>query len=128
MRDDLTPARRFAAGAGSTQMGAGVWLFLEPFGFARTLRWSREPRTDVGLYFGRCLGALAIGFGVEGLKAAREPASRTAWFRATEVGAWLLAAVHVRGMLEGKQPLTETIEIPLWTAMAVGARKFAPGR
>ena len=128
MRDRLAPARRFAAGAGSIQMAAGVSLFLDPFGFARTLRWSPEPRTDVGLYFGRCLGALAIGFGFEGLNAAREPASRTAWFRATEVGAWLLAAVHVRGMLEGSQPLTEHLEIPVWMAMAAGARKFAPGR
>jgi len=126
MDDDLATARRFATSAAAIQMGAGIWLFADPFNFARTLRWRREPETDVALYFGRCVGALAVGYAAEGLRAAREPDGHKGWFRATEMGAWLLAAVHVRGMLERKQPLTETLEIPLWTAMAVGARKFTP--
>ncbi len=33
----------------------------------------------------------------------------------------LLAGVHVRGAIEGKQPWTETAEIPVWAAMAIGA-------
>jgi hypothetical protein len=128
MGDDLVPSRRFATGAGLIQTAFGVSLFLDPYRWARGFRWRPEAETDVGLYFGRCLGAVAIGYGVEGLRAASDPGAAQTWFRATEAAAWLLAAVHVRGMLEGRQPVTETIEIPGWAAMAVGARRFAPGR
>lgn len=82
----------------------------------------------MGLYFGRCLGALAIGGGLEGLRAARDPEGGASWFRFTQAGSWLLAAVHVRQGLERRQPLTETAEIPAWAAMAIGARRFAPSR
>jgi hypothetical protein len=128
MGDDPSPARLFAAGVGLIQMAFGVSLFLDPYRWARVFRWRPEPQTDVGLYFGRCLGALAIGAGLEGLQAARDPEGRGSWFRFTEAGAWLLAAVHVRGLLEHRQPLSETAEIPGWVAMATGARRFAPSR
>ena len=128
MDDELGPSRRFATGAGLVQTAFGVSLFLDPFGWARAFRWSPEPHTNLGLYFGRCLGALAISYGLEGLQAARDPRRGETWFRATEAGAWLLAAIHVRGMLERSQPLTETVEIPGWVAMALGARRFAPYR
>jgi hypothetical protein len=126
MDDELGPSRRFATGAGLVQTAFGVSLFLDPFGWARVFRWSPEPHTNLGLYFGRCLGAVAIGYGLEGLRAARDPRRGERWFRATEAGAWLLAAVHVRGMLERRQPMSETAEIPGWVAMALGARRFAP--
>ena len=128
MGDDLGAARRFAAGAGLIQMAFGVSLFLDPYRWAQAFRWRSEPQTDVGLYFGRCLGAVAIGAAVEGLRTAREPESGRSWFAFTEAGAWLLAAVHVRGLVERRQPLSETAEIPGWLAMAVGARRFAPPR
>jgi len=103
-------------------------LFTDPYRWARAFRWRPEPETDVGLYFGRCLGALAIGAGLEGVRVSRDVAGGGSWFRFTEAGAWLLAAAHVRQGLERRQPLTETVEIPGWVAMAVGARRFAPSR
>ena len=128
MSDDHGPARRFAAGVGLVQMAFGVSLFVDPYRWAGVFRWRPEPQTDVGLYFGRCLGALAIGAGLEGLRAARNPEGGGSWFRFTEAGAWLLAAAHIRQGLERRQPLTETAEIPGWVAMAAGARRFAPSR
>src|SRR5688500_13685409 len=107
MAAELAPSRRFATGAGLVQTAFGVSLSLDPYGWSRAFRWSPEPQTDVGLYFGRCLGAVAIGYGIQGLKTARDPGAGRSWFRATETGAWLLAAVHVRGMLERRQPLSE---------------------
>ena len=120
------PARRFAAVASVVQIGFGVALFADPYRWSRAFRWRPEPETDVGLYFGRCLGAVAIAGGVEGTRAARDPRGSEAWFRFTEAGAWLLAAVHVRQALEGRQPVTETLEIPGWAALAIGARRCAP--
>jgi len=128
MPDDLVAARRYATGVGLVQVAFGVSLFVDPYRWARAFRWRREPQTDVGLYFGRCLGALAIGAGLEGLHVARDVTGGGSWFRFTEAGAWLLAVAHVRQGLERKQPLTETAEIPGWVAMAVGARRFAPSR
>jgi hypothetical protein len=119
-------SKRFALAAGLLQGTFGVALLADPYAWAKSFRWKPEPQTDVGLYFGRCLGAVAMGFAVEGLRASRDPQDGAAWYRATEVGAWLLAAVHVRGMAEGRQPLSETAEIPGWAALAVGARRFAP--
>ena len=126
MSSKITPARRFAAAASVVQIGFGVALFADPYRWARAFRWRSEPETDVGLYFGRCLGAVAIGGGVEGLRAARDPRGSEPWFRFTEAAAWLLAAVHVRQALEGRQPVTETLEIPAWAALAVGARRYVP--
>ena len=126
MSDDLAPSRRFAAGVGLIQMAFGVSLFLDPYRWARSFGWRPEPQTDVGLYFGRCLGALAVGAGLEGLHAARDPESSGSWFRFTEAGAWLLTAVHLRGLAQSRQPWSETAEIPGWMAMAAGARRFAP--
>ncbi|HEX8207892.1 MAG TPA: hypothetical protein VF587_17640 [Solirubrobacteraceae bacterium] len=128
MADDLAASRRFATSAAVVQTAFGLSLFLDPYGWSKVFRWGSEPQTDVGLYFGRCLGALAIGYGVEGFRAGRDPEQGRGWFRATETGGWLLAAVHVRGLLEGRQPWTEHAEIPGWAALAVGARRFAPGR
>lgn len=126
MGEDLRGASRFAAGAGVVQMAFGVSLFLSPYRWARAFRWRDEKQTDVGLYFGRCLGAVAIAGGIEGVRAALDPERSRSWFAFTETGAWLLAAVHVRGLVEGRQPPTETAEIPGWVAMAAGARRFRP--
>ena len=128
MTEDLDASRRFATGIGLVQLAFGVSLFLDPHRWARAFRWRPEPQTDVGLYFGRCLGALAIGAAVEGLRTAREPEGGEAWFRFTETAAWLLAATHARQALERRQPMTETAEIPGWAAIAAGARRFAPAR
>jgi hypothetical protein len=38
----------------------------------------------------------------------------------------LLAAVHVRGALERRQPPIEHAEIVMWTALALLARRSAP--
>src|SRR5215218_5443129 len=58
MRDDLVQARRFAITSGVMAAGFGLPLFLDPFRWAGWFGWPQEPQTNVGRYFGRCLGAL----------------------------------------------------------------------
>ena len=103
-------------------------LLLDPYRWARAFGWASEPETDVGLYFGRCLGALATASCVQAARAAREPERHRSYFQFVEVAGWLLAAVHLRGMLEGKQPPIEHAEIVPYAAFALAARRYMPGR
>lgn len=101
-------------------------LLLHPYRWARAFGWREEPVTDVGLYFGRCLGAVATASCVQGALAAHDPIRHRSYFRFAEVGGWLLAAVHLRGLLERRQPAIEHAEIVGYAAFAVAARRWAP--
>ena len=79
-------------------------LLLDPYRWARAFGWRSEPETDVGLYFGRCLGALATAACLQAARASRDPARHAGYFEFAEASGWLLAAVHVRGLVEGRQP------------------------
>ena len=101
-------------------------LLLKPYAWAKAFGWKREPETDVGLYFGRCLGAVATGACVQSVQASRDPAGNRSFFVFAEVAAWLLAFVHARGLLERRQPPIEHAEIALYSAVAVAARAVRP--
>ena len=124
---DHTSARRFAAFFVLlfTPVFA-VPLLLHPYRWARAFGWKEEPETDVGLYFGRCLGAVAVGACVQGARAARDPGRHRSFFGFAEVAGWLLAAVHLRGMLEGRQPPIEHVETVAYAAVALVARQVSP--
>jgi hypothetical protein len=88
-------------------------LLLDPYRWARAFGWRAEPETDVGLYFGRCLGAFATAACIEGGRAARDPQSHRSYFGFAEIAGWLLAAVHVRGLLErAASRLSSTLRLP----------------
>jgi hypothetical protein len=102
-------------------------LLLRPYRWARAFGWRPEPETDVGLYFGRCLGAVATAMSVQALRASREPTRHRSLFGTIELAAWLLAAVHARGLIERRQPPVEHLEIAGYSALAVLARRVRPG-
>jgi hypothetical protein len=101
-------------------------LLLDPYRWARMFGWRHEPETDVGLYFGRCLGALGTAACVQAVRASRDPKQHRSWFEFVEIGGWLLAAVHLRGLLERRQPPVEHAEIVGYSAVATAARRFRP--
>jgi hypothetical protein len=125
----LPAARRFA-GASASLFGPvfALPLLLDPYRWARAFGWKAEPETDVGLYFGRCLGALATASCVQAARAARDPKKHRSFFQFAEVVGWLLAAVHLRGFVERRQPPIEHAEIVGYSAFALAARRFAPPR
>jgi hypothetical protein len=101
-------------------------LLVHPYGWARAFGWRREAETDVGLYFGRCLGAVATAISVQALRASREPRRHPGFFTMTELGGWLLALVHLRGLVERRQPPIEHLEIAGYAAVALVARRVRP--
>jgi len=126
---DLAPARRFAAVvAGLFGPVFALPLLLDPYRWARAFGWRPEPETDVGLYFGRCPGALATASCAQAGRAARDPERHRSFFGFAELVGWLLAAVHLRGLLERRQPPIEHAEIIGYSVFAVAARRCAPRR
>jgi hypothetical protein len=47
-------------------------------------------------------------------------------FEFVEIAGWLLAAVHLRGLLERRQPPIEHAEILGYSAVATAARRYKP--
>jgi hypothetical protein len=124
---ELSQSRRFAAAVAVffTPVFA-LPLLLYPYRWARWFGWKEEPETDVGLYFGRCLGALATATCVQAARAAGRPERHRSLFEFLEIGGWLLAAVHLRGLLERRQPPIEHAEVLGYAAAAVAARRYRP--
>jgi hypothetical protein len=101
-------------------------LLLHPYGWARRFGWREEPQTDIGLYFGRCLGAVATAIFVQALRASREPRRHRSLFSVLELGGWLLSLVHLRGLVERRQPPIEHAETVGYAAAALLARRVRP--
>jgi len=96
-------------------------LLLSPLRWARRLRWRVPEDTDLTVYLGRSLGAVATALSVFGLLAARDPRRHRIVFPMTALAAFLLTGVHVWGAVQKRQPWTETAEIAFWGAMAASA-------
>jgi hypothetical protein len=127
LRKSDAAARRVArAVAPGSLVIFGVPLLVHPYAWAKAFGWKEEPVTDVGLYFGRCLGALAVALGGDGVRAAQDPRRHRGFFDVGETAGWLLAAVHLRGMLEGRQPPIEHAEIAGYSALALLVRRVRP--
>lgn len=102
-------------------------ILLVPLTWARAFRWNLPQDTDLAIYFGRCLGVLAVvlaGFAV--------------WAGSTGVGVEQIfqimipvfvgmTVVHVVGAIQRIQPVTETIEIVFWAALILLGLAFYPG-
>ena len=122
----LTESRRrsstFLLGAGATGLLAfGVPLFLSPLRWARALRWRVPADTDLTVYLGRSLGAVAVALSTGALRAARRPEEQRTMVEVGFLTGALLAVVHVWGALLRRQPWTETAEIAFWSSMAGAA-------
>jgi hypothetical protein len=99
-------------------------LLLHPYGWARAFGWRKEPETDVGVYFGRCLGAVATGLCVQSVRASSAPREHRSFFTLLEITSWLLAVVHLRGLVERRQPPVEHAEIAGYAGAALMARRM----
>ncbi|MDQ3936616.1 MAG: hypothetical protein M3340_18500 [Actinomycetota bacterium] len=124
----MTRSRAFLMAVGGLFLVVfAIPLFLVPFEWAEAFGWDVE-RSDLGSYFGRCLGALAIAISGQALWASRDPERFRSLFELLAVAAALLAIVHARGLAEESQPLVEHLETALYAAFAGLALWCRPNR
>jgi hypothetical protein len=105
----------------------GLPMMLWPLQWARVLGWQATPQDHLAIYFGRCLGMVASAVSIVGIAAFGYPALWPAFFN---LGLLIFLAntfVHAWGALRRIQPLSETLEIPLWLGLAALQVLFYPG-
>ena len=102
-------------------------ITFAPFAWARVLRWTVDEKSDLALYFGRCLGVVALVLVWAAWQAAATPAAQPLYFGILIGNFTLLAGVHVVGAVQRRQPWSETAEIPFWGGLALLALAFYPG-
>ena len=98
-----------------------VPILVAPLWWARRFRWTMPEHTHLAVYFGRCLGALAVAVVVLCIRAAPHPQEHTTVFELLVVAGSLLTGVHVWGAVRRQQPWTETAEIALYGLLTIVA-------
>ena len=109
-----------------TLVAFAIPISLAPLKWAKALRWEVDVRPDLALYFGRCLGAVALVLVSAAWHAASNPALQPFYFSMLLGVFGLLTVVHIVGAVQQVQPWTETAEIPFWGALMVLALLFYP--
>lgn len=109
-----------------TALAFSIPIGFAPLAWARAFRWTVDAQPDLALYFGRCLGMLALIHSLAAWHVAGQ-AHLQPFFFAMLIGITvLLALVHVVGAMQKVQPWTETAEIPFWGGLALLALLFYP--
>lgn len=98
-----------------------VPLLLWPMRWARWFLWELPERTELAIYLGRCLGALALVLVGACFRAASRPAQHPMVFEIIVGASALLTLVHLWGAIRKTQPWTETVEVLLYAAVTAGA-------
>lgn len=109
-----------------TTLAFAVPIVLAPLTWARRMGWRIPEQTDLALYFGRCLGAFILVFELIALRAALTGVALAFTFQMLIAIAIFMVVVHVWGALQRVQPLSETLEIGLYAAIALLAVLFYP--
>jgi hypothetical protein len=94
-------------------------LFLSPLAWARRFLWTIPEDTRLTVYFGRCLGAVAVALVAACFHAAADPVRHSVVLLTLAVAGFLLTLVHVWGAIQRTQPWTETAEIALYGGLTV---------
>lgn len=101
-------------------------IFLVPLTWARAFRWNLPQDTDLAIYFGRCLGVLAVVLSGFALRAGFTGDGVEQIFQITIPVFVGMTLVHVVGAIQRIQPVTETIEIAFWAGLVLLGLAFYP--
>jgi hypothetical protein len=102
-------------------------IFLAPLTWARAFRWTLPEDTDLAIYFGRCLGVLAVVLAGFVLRAGLTGAGVELMFQIMIPVFTGMTLVHIVGAIQRIQPMTETIEIAFWGGLILLGLAFHPG-
>ncbi len=110
----------------STTLIFALPIFLTPLRWGRVFMWRIPQETDLAVYFGRCLGAFVLV--IEGLILRAGLTREGALFTCQVLlaVAFLMVVVHVWGALQKIQPITETLEIGMYSGMFILTLLFYP--
>ena len=101
-------------------------IFFAPLTWARLMLWKIPEETDLTLYFGRCLGSMAIVIEIMMLRALLTGNGLTLAFDFMFGVFILMIGLHIYGAVQRIQPITETLEIGFWTFLLVCNAVFYP--
>ncbi len=94
-------------------------LLFMPLRWARWFRWKLpEGNPALTVYFGRCLGGLALATILSVLRAVPDPKAHLAFFDLIYLVCGIMTLIHIWGALERSQPWTEDVEILTYGAAA----------
>lgn len=87
-------------------------LLFMPLRWARWFRWQLpEGNPALTVYFGRCLGGLALAVIVTVLRAVPDPKAHLPFFDMIYLVCGVMTVIHIWGAFERTQPWTEDVEI-----------------
>jgi hypothetical protein len=104
----------------------GLPIFFLPLAWARRIGWKIPEETHLTVYFGRCLGGIALSLIVVAFLAARDPWGYRFFFDLLIMVALFMVAVHFYGFIKRVQPLIEHLEIILYSVVAFLTWYFYP--
>jgi hypothetical protein len=101
-------------------------IFLAPLKWARWFGWTIPQHTDLAVYFGRCLGSFILIVELLMLQAAVTGTGLVITFQVLLAVSAFMIVVHVWGALLRIQPVSETLEIGMYSVLALLTILFYP--
>jgi hypothetical protein len=111
---------------GVTSLVFALPIFLVPLAWARRFGWRIPQDTDLAVYFGRCLGAFVLIVEALMLRAGLNCEGLVFTFQVLLGVAALMVLVHIWGAVRRIQPLSETLEIGMYSGMFLLSVLFYP--
>lgn len=107
----------------------GLPMLLCPLQWAKRLGWAipaQDADAHLAIYFGRSLGMVTCALSGVTLLVKGHPSVWPLLFNLNLIVFLAAAAVHTWGAVRRIQPLSETLEIPVWLVLAASQYLFYP--
>jgi hypothetical protein len=101
-------------------------IFLVPLTWARWFGWRIPQERDLAIYFGRCLGAFILIVEALMLRAGLNGEGLVFTFQVLLAVAAMMVIVHIWGAIRRIQPISETLEIGMYSGMFLLSALFYP--
>jgi len=101
-------------------------MLISPIKWANILGWEIPAKTDLAVYFGRCLGGVTCVITYFGLKAIENKITTQYYFDFILCNFVVMVFIHIYGWIKQIQPISETLEILYWSGMIVLTLLFYP--
>lgn len=101
-------------------------ITIWPFQWAKAVGWEIPQHTHLVLYFGRCLGCVAIAVALFSIFAANYLLVQPFYFKFLLFIWASMVILHIYGAMKKIQPILETYEIGFWSGLVLLTLCFWP--